>query len=135
MHLDVVVLVPADRHVVERHVRNDGKDTFECLIEPAFLGFTTLYETLDLGDFSLQLFSQLGILRAECLADLLGRRVAALLCLLQPAEMGATGFVPGDDVVDGGLGVGLRPRALHERFDQGLRVFANPSDIEHVHPS
>ncbi|CDX39926.1 conserved membrane hypothetical protein [Mesorhizobium sp. ORS 3359] len=45
--------------------------------------------------------------------------------------MRAPRLILGDQIVDRGLRLVSRPRALHQRLDKGLRVIANPFDIKH----
>ena len=130
-HLDIVVLVLADRHVVERHVGDHRQRVVERLVETTLLGLGALDEALDLADLGLQPLGQRHVLVAHRIADLLRGGVAAFLCLLQVDEMLAARLVPGDQVIDGGARLVLRPLALHQRIDKRLRFVANPFDVEH----
>ena len=129
--LDIVVLVGAERHVIQRHVGQHRQRVGQRLVEFALARLAVLDEAFDLRDLGLQLLRPRHVLVAHGIADFLGSGVAALLLGLQFRQVVAPRLVPGDQVVDGrlrGLGIG---RTLPQRLHQCLRVFANPLDVEH----
>src|SRR5690606_37037261 len=129
--LDVIVLVLADRNVVERNIRHNGESIIQRLIELTAGCLAALDERLQLGDLALELLGELEVLGGHCLADLLRGGVLAGLRVLQLRQVGATRLILRDQIRDNGLSSVRRLPALLQRLGQCLLVFADPFDVEH----
>ena len=114
--LDIVVLVLADRHIVERHVGDDGQFRFHSAVDLALARLARPKERLDLGDLALQPFGQRHVAGAHGVADLLRGGVAALLLRLQFAQMSAAILIQLQDGADGRPSGVFRIRALDQRL-------------------
>ena len=99
-HHDIVVLVLAGRHVVERDVGQDGERASSSLSSSRSIVFGAGQKRLDLADLGLQRFGKRGVAGAHGVADFLGGGVAAFLLGLQRAEMGAPRLVERDQFGD-----------------------------------
>ena len=128
-HQLVVVLVGADGHLVERYVGQAGEKGLDLLVDAAFFLLALLDPGLEVGDLRLEPVGRRQILGAHGLADFLGGGVAAGLVLLQAGEVGTAFIVERED----GLGLRRETAAL-EALVEGVRVFADPFDVEHIGP-
>jgi hypothetical protein len=119
-------LVLAVRNIGGRDVGDTRQRIGEFGRELALFVFGGRQRGLDLRDFGLQLFGELGILLAHCDADLLGGGIAARLHFLRLLNDSTAAFVERDERVGERLGA-----TSGERRIEGGRIVTNPFDIEH----
>ena len=123
---DIVVLVLANRHVVERNVGNTHQMVVQLAADDTLFLFRRRQCGLQLGNLGLQLFRQFRILLRHGGADVLGGGVAARLHLLNLQDDGAAFFIERDQ--------SLRQRlqaALGQRGVESFGIVTDPFDIEH----
>jgi hypothetical protein len=123
---DVVVLVLADRNVVERNIGDARQGVVERRGQFPFLFLGGGKRRLDLGDLGLEPVGELGVLLCQCNADFLRRRVATGLHLLHLLDDRTALLVEFDEALRQRLGTTLGKRCI-----QSLGVLTNPSDIKH----
>ena len=124
--LDIVVLVLAVRHALQRRVGKLGQRVFERLDRLAFGGLQLRPVFLDLRDLGLQRLGFCLILLLQRDADLLRRGVAALLRALQRRDRSFARVV----VRKQSFGDGLEAAPRAGRVE-GLRIVANELDVVH----
>ena len=129
--LDIVVLVGAHRHLVERQVRDRGERLLEGSDRDLLVGFRRAHLVLQVRDAGLQLIGGGGVLLLHRLADLFREAVALFLALLGAADAVAAAIVeseyPGHRLLDGQP----VPAALLQALLEGLGIVADPADVVH----
>ncbi len=126
--LDIGLLVRPNRHVICRHIGNSREHIAQLLIKP-FLGSLALLDrAFECGDLIHQPLGGSFVLARLGLADLLRRRVAAGLRLLQFLNRGAALLVQAQNLSEGfACAVGA---AIGQALNEGVPVLANPFDVE-----
>jgi hypothetical protein len=124
---NVPALVVTLGHVVERHVGQRRQDVPQLFFDSALFRFAGRDEFLELGDFGHQLRGLGLVLLRLGLTDLLGKRIALFLGLVQPNNDLAAALVDGDEIggADGHI------LALRHCLVEGVRIVSDPLDIEH----
>ena len=124
--LDIAARIGAVRHVVERRVRNLRQLLVELGGERFLLLFHRRQRCLELGHFGHQLVGPGLVLGLFGVADFLGRRIAARLCLLEFGDGRPPLFVERHQL----FRQRLQPAPLQAAVE-GVGMLANPFDVVH----
>ena len=128
-HLDVAVLVRPIGHIRARQVGDDLQQLLQLGLKSAALVLALGQHVLQRGNLGHQLGGERIIFGGLRLADLLGRRIAPRLSILQGCDRGAPGLVQLDE--SGTHGYQPAPR---KGVVEGLRVVADGFDVVHGRP-
>src|SRR4029450_306419 len=127
---DIGLCVRPDRHLGRGRVRNGREQVSQLIVEPLLVSLTFLNCDLERSDLRHEALGPLLVLARFGLADFLGGCIARGLSLLQFLNRRAALLVKAENSIQRGARACLEA-AISQPFDEGLRIVADPFDVEH----